>query len=227
MPFFNVIKWIVWKDIVSELRSRENISSLFFFALNVILIFSFSFSIDRDITLALMPGLIWVAFGFTSILGLGKSFLAETHNDCLSYLQMAPAPKGAIYLGKCCGNFLLMIAVEVILFPLFVLFFNLDVMDIAKLFSLLLIFVLATVGLSALGTLFSALTVQTRAREVLFPLLLLPLEVPVFIGSVQVTQGILNGDPFSFYQHWVELLMVFDLVLTIASFWMFEFILDD
>ncbi len=227
MPFIDVIKWIVWKDILGELRSRETISSLFFFALNVILIFSFSFSIDRDMTLALMPGLIWVAFGFTSLLGLGKSFLAETHNDCLSYLQMAPAPKGAIYLGKCCGNLLLMLIVEVILFPLFVLFFNLDILEIDKLFFLLLVCLLATVGLSALGTLFSALTVQTRAREVMFPLLLLPLEVPVFIGAVESTQGVLNGDPFSFYRHWLEMLMVFDLVLTIVSFWMFEFILDD
>ncbi len=227
MPFFDVIKWIIWKDILSEIRSRETVSSLFFFALNVILIFSFSFTTDHDTILTLMPGLIWVAFGFTSILGLGKSFLAETNNDCLSYLQMAPAGKGAIYIGKCCTNLILMLLVELILLPLFVLFFNLDLMNLDKLFFLLLVCLLATIGLSALGTLFSALTVQTRAREVMFPLLLLPLEVPVFIGAVEATRGVLMGDPFSSYQHWLELLMVFDLVLTVTSFWMFEFILDD
>ncbi|MBI3358237.1 MAG: heme exporter protein CcmB [Nitrospirae bacterium] len=224
MPFFDVIKWIVWKDILSEIRSRESISSLFFFALNVILIFSFSFSVDRDVTLALMPGLIWVAFGFTSILGLGKSFLSETHNDCIGYLQMAPVPKGAIYLGKLAGNLLLMLFVEMILYPLFMIFFNLDIL--VKLPTLLIISLLATIGLSALGTLFSALTVQTRAREVMFPLLLLPLSVPVFIGAVESTQGALSGDPYSFYGHWIALLFVFDMILTIASFWMFEFILD-
>jgi heme exporter protein B len=224
MPFFSVIKWIVWKDMLSEIRSRETISSLFFFALNVILIFSFSFSVDRDVTLALMPGLIWVAFGFTSIIGLGKSFLAETHHDCLSYLQIAPVSKGAIYLGKLCGNLLLMLLVEIILFPLFMIFFNLDIL--AKLPSLLLVSLLATIGLSALGTLFSALTVQTRAREVMFPLLLLPLSVPVFIGAVESTAGVLGGEPFSLYRRWIELLFVFDMVVTIASFWVFEFILD-
>jgi heme exporter protein B len=227
VPFFDLIKWIVWKDILSEMRSRETVSSLFFFALNVILIFSFSFSTDGDVTLTLMPGLIWVAFGFTSVLGLGKSFLSETHNDCLSYLQMAPAPKGAIYLGKCGANLILMLVVEIILIPLFVLFFNLEILSVDKLLFLLLVCLLATIGLSSLGTLFSALTVQTRAREVMFPLLLFPLEVPVFIGSVESTRGVLNGDPFFLYQHWIELLVVFDLVLTIASFWMFEFILDD
>jgi len=224
MLFFNVIKWILWKDILSEIRSRESISSLFFFALNTLFIFSFSFSVDRDVTFALMPGLIWVAFGFTSILGLGKSFLSEVHNDCLSYLQIAPVPKGAIYLGKFFGNLLLMLAVEIILYPLFMIFFNLDIL--AKLPSLLIISMLATVGLSALGTLFSVLTVQIRAREVMFPLLLLPLSVPVFIGAVESTQGALSGDPFSAYRHWIELLFIFDMVMTITSFWVFEFILD-
>lgn len=225
MPFFDVIKWIVWKDTLAEVRSRENFSSLFFFALNVLLIFSLSFSIDRDMTLALMPGLIWVAFGFTSILGLGKSFLSETQNDCLAYLQMSPAPKGALYLGKLAGNLFLMLIVEIILFPLFMIFFNLDILS--KLPALLLISVVATIGLSAVGTIFSALTVQTRAREVMFPLLLLPLSVPVFVGAVEATQGALNGSAFSLYRHWIELLLVFDLTVTVASFWTFGFIIDD
>ncbi len=224
MPFFDVVKLVLWKDILAEMRSRESISSLFFFALNVILIFSFSFSVGQDVMLALMPGLIWVAFGFTSILGLGKSFLSEVHNDCLAYLQIAPVPKGAIYLGKLCGNILLMLVVEIVLYPLFMIFFNLDIL--AKIPSILIISFLATVGLSALGTLFSILTVQLRSREVMFPLLLLPLSVPVFIGAVSATQGALSGDPFASYRHWVELLFIFDMIITIVSFWMFEYILD-
>jgi len=224
MPFFNVIEWIVWKDILCEMRNRENVASIFFFALNVILIFSFSFAMDPDVTRAMMPGLIWVAFGFASILGLGKSFLSETYNDCLLALRMAPVPKGAIYLGKLLGNLLIMVVVELILVPLFILFFNLDILD--KLPSFLLILVFATVGICAVGTLFSALTVQTRAREVLFPLLLLPLEAPVFISAVEATAGAFHGDPFALYRHWVELLIVFDLVFVIVSYWMFEFVLE-
>jgi len=225
MPYFDVIKLIVWKDLLSEMRNRENISSLFFFAFNVILIFSFSFSMDRDLTQAITPGLIWVAFGFTSVLGLGKSFLSETHNDCLAYLRMSPAPKGAIYLGKFLGNLCLMLMVALILVPLFILFFNLDVLD--KLPLLFFVIATATLGLSALGTLFSALTVHTRAREVMFPLLLFPLAAPIFISAVEATQGVLHGDPLPSYRHWVEILLVFDLVVTTVSLLMFEFILEE
>ncbi|MFQ5579600.1 MAG: heme exporter protein CcmB [Nitrospiria bacterium] len=224
MRFFNVIRWIAWKDLLSEVRNRENISSMFFFALIVIFIFSFSFSLDPKTIQEVMPGIIWVAFGFTAIIGLGKSFLAEVRNDCMEYFQILPVPKGAIYLGKFVGNVLFMLAVETFLFPLFVLFFNLDILEQFPQF--LLIFVVATVGLSALGTLFSALTVQIRAREVMFPILLLPMAVPIFIGAVESTRGVFNGDPFALYSHWIQLLMVFDLIFVVVSFWIFEFILD-
>lgn len=224
MHFFKIIRWIAWKDLLSEIRNRENISSMFFFALNVILIFSLSFSLDPDTIKEIMPGIIWVAFGFTAIIGLGKSFLVEVNNDCMEYFQMLPISKGAIYLGKFLGNLLFMLSVEIILFPLFVLFFNLDILD--QFLKLLIISIVATVGLSALGTLFSALTVQIRAREVMFPILLLPLSVPIFIGAVEATRGILNGDPIALYQHWIELLVVFDVIFVVVSFWVFEFILD-
>jgi heme exporter protein B len=139
-------------------------------------------------------------------------------------LQICPVPKGAIYLGKALANFLFMLSVEILLFPLFILFFNLDV--VAELGILLMVFVLATFGLSAVGTLFSALTVQIRAREVMLPVLLLPLAVPVMIAAVEATRGILNADPYLFYSQWIELLVVFDIIFTVVSFWLFEFILD-
>lgn len=224
MHFFSVVRWIAWKDLLSEYRNRENISSMFFFALNVILIFSFSFSLDPETLKEIMPGIIWVAFGFTAIIGLGKSFLIEVNNDCMEYFQCLPVPKGAIYLGKFLGNLLFMLTVEIVLFPLFVLFFNLTILD--QFLPLLLISAVATIGLSALGTLFSALTVQIRAREVMFPILLLPLSVPIFIGAVEATRGALSGDPFSMYRHWIELLGVFDVIFVVVSFWIFEFILD-
>jgi heme exporter protein B len=224
MPFFNTIRWVVWKDLVCELRSRETMSSMLFFALIVILVFSFSFSMDQDAARQLIAGIIWVAFTFTGIIGLGKSFTAELQNDCLEALQISPVPKGAIYLGKVLANFLFMLSVEILLFPLFILFFNLEVVE--ELGILLLIFFLATLGLSAVGTLFSALTVQIRAREVMLPVLLLPLAVPVMIAAVESTRGTLNGDPYSFYAQWIELLVVFDIIFTVVSFWLFDLILD-
>jgi heme exporter protein B len=224
MNFFNVIRWLVWKDLISEMRSRENISSMFFFALIVILIFSFSFSMDQQTAKELMPGIMWVAFVFTGIIGLGKSFTAELQNDCLENLQMNPIPRGAIYLGKLASNLLFMLIVEVILFPLFVIFFNLDVFEKIPLFVLIL--TVGTLGVSAVGTLFSAMTVQIRAREVMLPILLLPLIVPVMIGAVEATGGVLRSEPISLYRQWIELLIIFDVIFTIVSFWVFEFILD-
>ncbi len=225
MNFFNVIRWIAWKDLLSEIRSRESISSMFFFALIVILIFSFSFSMDQQTARLMMPGIMWVAFVFTGMIGLGKSFLVELQNDCLENLQISPASKGAIYLGKTLSNLLLMVIVEMILFPLFVIFFNLDVLD--KIPMLMLIFLTGSIGLASVGTLFSAMTVQIRAREVMLPMLLLPLIVPVMIGAVEATGGVINGDAVTLYRPWLELLVVFDLIFTVVSFWVFDFVLDD
>lgn len=224
MPFFKTIQWVVWKDLICELRSRETISSMLFFALIVILVFSFSFSMDQDAARQLIAGIIWVSFTFTGIIGLGKSFSSELQNDCLEALQISPVPKGAVYLGKVLANFLFMLSVEILLFPLFILFFNLDVVE--ELGILLFVFLLATLGLSAVGTLFSALTVQIRAREVMLPVLLLPLAVPVMIAAVEATRGSLNGDPYAFYSQWIQLLVVFDIIFTVVSFWLFELILD-
>ena len=191
MTSFNVIRWIVWKDFVTELRSRETISSMVFFALIVILIFSFSFSMDQQAAREVIAGIMWVAFAFTGIIGLGKSFSSELQNDCLEALQMVPGAKGAIYLGKVTANFAFMFVVEILLFPMFVILFNLEVVEEISL--LLLVFFLATVGLSAIGTLFSALTVQIRAREVMLPILLLPLVVPVMIAAVEATKAPSTG----------------------------------
>jgi heme exporter protein B len=224
MNFFKVIGSIAWKDLISEIRSRENISSMLFFALAIILIFSFSFSMNLQAAKDLMPGLIWVAFAFSGILGLGKSFTVELQNDCLEYLQMSPTPPGTIYLGKLAANLVFMLIAEILLFPLFVIFFNLDVVE--KLPLLLLIFLAGTLGLSSLGTLFSAMTVQIRAREVMLPILLLPLAVPVMIGSVEATRGVLNGDPIELFRQWIDLLVVFDAIFTIISFWVFDFIMN-
>jgi heme exporter protein B len=224
MSFFRVIRWIAWKDLVSEVRSRESISSMFFFALIILLIFSFSFSMDLQGSREIIPGLIWVAFSFTSIIGLGKAFTGELPNDCLESLLISPISKGAVYVGKLTAHLAFLLIVEVILFPMFVIFFNLDVLD--QLPILLVIFLVGSLGLSAVGVLFSAITVQVRAREVMLPILLLPLSVPVIIGAVEATRGALSGDPLSLYRHWMELLIVFDGIFLVVSFWAFDWIME-
>ncbi|MDP2829591.1 MAG: heme exporter protein CcmB [Sulfuricellaceae bacterium] len=224
MSFFKTIYLIAWKDILSELRSRENILSMLFFALLMIFIFNFALPLDAKTVDLLMPGLIWIAFAFTSIIGLGRSFQAEKDNDCLEALLIAPVSKGAVYLGKFLGNFLFVLTAEAGLVPLFILFFNLEIGS--NLPMLLGIFALGTFGLSALGTLFSAMTAQIRAREVMFPILVLPLAVPVLIGAIQATAGVLHHTPWGQYSQWVQLLLVFDVIFIIVAFWTFEFILE-
>lgn len=225
MSFFSAIRLIIWKDLLSELRSRESLSSMLFFALAVILIFSFSFSTDQQAVKTLIAGVMWVAFGFTGIIGLGKSFTIELQNDCLESLHISPIPKGAIYLGKLLANLVFILCVELILLPLFVIFFNLDVLG--KLPVLLVIMIGGTMGLSALGTLFSAMTAQIRAREVMLPILLLPFSAPVFIGAVEATRGVLSGEPLSLYRMWIDLLLVYDVIFVVLSFWFIDFVLDD
>ncbi len=228
MRFLSVIRWILWKDLLCEIRSRESLSSMFFFALIVILIFGFSLPVDRwaqkDTEMALMSGIIWIAIGFTGVTGLGRIFLSETRNDCMEALQLAPVHKGAIYLGKFIGNFLLMLSAALVLLPAFGLFFNINLFN--KITELSVILLGATLGFCALGTLFSAMTVQVRARDAMFPILLLPLTVPLFIGAVEATRSALTGMPFALYRHWIELLFIFDIIMSISSLWLFEWVIE-
>jgi len=223
MHLFRMIRWLIWKDLISEFRNREQISSMFFFATIVVLIFGLS--IRSESANEMLPGMIWVAFAFTGVIGFGRSFLTEVSNDCIDYLKMVPVHKGVLFLGKWISNTLFMFTVELTLYPLFIFFFNLDILD--QMLPILFISLLATIGFSALGTLFSALTVQVRSRDVMLPLLLFPLSIPVFIGAVEATRSVFNGDPFSVYRRWMELLLVFDIVFTIVSFWVFEFVFDE
>ena len=164
MSFLSTIQWVVWKDLISEWRTRETISSMLFFALIVILVFSFSFAMDQDAARQLIAGIIWVAFTFTGIIGIGKSFTSELQNDCLESLQMSPVPKGAIYLGKVTANFLFMFAVEILLFPLFVIFFNLEVIEAVDM--LFLVFFSRHLGsISSRHTLFRVNSTNSRARS--------------------------------------------------------------
>lgn len=224
MGFLQVLRLIIWKDLTIEMRSREAFSAMFVFALIVILIFSFSFPMDQRTARDLLPGLLWVALVFASLLGLGRSFALESQNNCLEQLQMSPAPPGAIFLGKLAANAIVMLAVEAAVFPLFVIFFNLDVFRALPI--ILLIMAAGTLGLAALGTLLSALTAQVRAREVMLPILMLPLAVPVLIGAVEATRGALYMDPLALYRHWIEWLLICSVIFTLVSLWVFDFIME-
>ena len=150
--------------------------------------------------------------------------MLERENDCWEGLLLAPGDKSAIYVGKLAGNLLLMLVVEAMLLALFVIFFNLEIA--AALPGLALVVLLGTVGLAAVGTLFAAMTAQVRARELLFPVLLLPVQVPVLLGTVKATEAVLLGEPLGAVAHWLKLLAAADVIYVAAGVLTFDFLLE-
>jgi heme exporter protein B len=190
----------------------------------ILFLFHFGLNPARENTTVLAPGLMWLAFLFTGVLGLGRSFQGEQANDCLEQLLLFPGDRGNIYLGKLVGNVAFMLAVEGLIMPLFALFFQLNLW--AALLPLLVVAILGTLGFAAIGTLFSALTANLRAREVLFPLLLFPLVVPVMIGSVTATGIVLGGGGLAEASGWLKLLGAFDTIFLAVAYLTFEFVVE-
>jgi heme exporter protein B len=215
---------IVRKDVLLERRSKETINALVFFTVLLLFAFQFSLGPDRERLAQAMPGLLWLGFLLSGLLGLGRTFIVERDNDCWEALLLAPGDKSAIYVGKLIGNVLLMLAVEVLLLMLFTIFFNVDVSHAAG--PLALIVVLGTLGLASVGTLFAAMTANVRARELLFPVLLLPVQVPVLLATVKATEAAFAGEPLAGYAHWLQLLAAADVIYLVAGVLTFEFVLE-
>ena len=215
---------VLWKDALVERRTKEALNALVFFALALVFIFQFALGPDRERLIGLLPGLLWLGFVLSGLLALGRSFLIERENDCWEGLVLAPGDKSAIYLGKLAGNLALMFTVEVLLLALFAIFFNLDLTGALP--ALLIVVVLGTVGLATLGTLFAAMTADLRARELLFPVLLLPLEVPVLLGTVKATEAVLSGAGLAAAARWLGLLGAADVIFLVVGFLTFEFVIE-
>jgi heme exporter protein B len=215
---------LVAKDLLVELRNRETFTVMLFFSVVILFLFHFGLNPERENTAQLAPGLLWLAFLFTGVLGLGRSFQAEQANDCLEQLLLVPGDRGTIFLGKLVGNVVFMLAVELLIVPLFAVFFQLGLWD--ALLPLLVVAVLGTVGFAAIGTLFSALTANLRAREVLFPLLLFPLVVPVIIGSVTATGIVLGGGALGEAGGWLKLLGAFDTIFLAVAYLSFDVVVE-
>lgn len=217
--------WIVlWKDLISERRSKERLNALFFFALLLLFLFQFALGADRERLGAALPGLLWLGFVLSGLVGLGRAFLAEREHDCWEGLLLAPGDKSAIYLGKVAGNLLLMLLVEAIMLGLFAVFFNVDLAPYLP--GLVLVVGLGTVGFAAVGTLFAAMTAHVRARELLFPVLLLPVLVPVLLGAVKATEAVLAGEPLGEVAHWLKLLVAADVVYLTVGVLTFDALLE-
>src|SRR5438128_11297987 len=180
--FINQTFAILWKDIRCELRSKQTWMGMGLFALLVLVIFNFAVDLRVDNKAAIAPGVLWVAFVFASLLGLGRTIAAEREKGSLDRLLLCPVNRKAIYLAKLLGNLLFIGVVEIVALPIFAALF-----DVPLFGALLLIVILGTLGIAAIGTLFSAMAAETSARELLLPVLVFPLIVPVVIGAVPAT----------------------------------------
>ncbi|NIV28611.1 MAG: cytochrome C biogenesis protein [Anaerolineae bacterium] len=225
MSYLRKVLAIVWKDIVAELRTKEMFSAMFVFAVLVIVIFTFAFDlrVSGDRVRQVAPGALWVAFAFAGILGLNRAFVAEKDRGCLEGLLLAPVDHTAIYFGKMISTVLFMLVVEALMLPVFTAFFGVNLFDL----RLVLIIVLGTVGFASVGTILSAMTAQTRAREVLLPILLLPVAAPVLIAAVKATAGILDGLTMADVSLWWQLLLAFAFLYPAIAFMTFDFIVKE
>jgi heme exporter protein B len=214
---------ILWKDLRIELRSWEALSASFVFSILVLVVFNFTLDLDPDESLRFGAAFLWVAFAFAGVLALNRSFALEKEENGLQAMVLAPVDRGAIYIGKFLSNVIFMFVTEVVVLPLFAIFFN---VGIGERFGLLLvILLLGTIGFSSVGTLFSAMAVHTRMREVILPVLLLPISVPVLVAAVETTAYALGaGEAPSF---WFKLLIVYDVIFVTVSVLVFEYLLQE
>lgn len=220
----NVLLAVLWKDLVTEWRGRDRAVAMLIFSLLVVVVFHFALPGGTgDRTQELAPGLLWVAYVFAAVLGLNRAFSVELENDALTGLALVPRDRGWVFLGKAAASFLILGAVQALTAAVFAVVFGLDLRgDVLPLAGIV---ALGNVGICTVGTLFGAIAVRTRFREVMLPLLLLPLLIPVLSGSVRATQDLLMGGGVAFEP--LQLLLVADAVYLIASFVGFEYVLDE
>ena len=225
MGFWTQVGAIFWKDVVVELRTKERLSSMFFFSLLIIVIFNFAFEPGSEAMREIAPGILWVTFTFAGLLGLTRSFTMERENGCLSGLLLCPADRGAIFIGKALGNAVFMVAVEAVALPFFAVFMNVAVLP--SLGRLIVLMALGTVGFSSVGTLFAAMSANTKMREVMLPLLLFPILVPILLASVKGTEAVLAGEGLGGVSGWVKIAVAFCALFTAASVILFDYVVEE
>ena len=207
---------IAGKDLRAELRGKETINASLSFSLVILLLFSFAFDPTADETRAICGGLLWLVFAFAGALVLNRSFARELPNDCLDALIASPLPPSALFMGKVMANMLILMTVEIICLPIFGLFYNVNWTQ--QFGMLFLVLVLTTWGLTVVGTMFSALTVNMRLRELMLPTLVYPIMIPGLLAAIQLTTLLAVGEPLTpDYYPWLKLLAGFDLIYTLLG----------
>ena len=216
---------IAGKDLRAEWRSREMLSSMLLFSLLIVVLFHFAFESDREGMRRIAPGMLWMAFAFAGVLGLNRSFALEKDRGAIAGLLLAPVDRSAIYLGKLLANLCFLSIVELVTFPIFSLL--LDVPLGGAVPEIALVALLGSIGYTAVGTLFAGISANARMREVMLPMLLFPVEVPILLGAIRTTGEAITRGSLAGVRGWVNLMGAFDILFVVAGLILFEFVLEE
>jgi heme exporter protein B len=215
---------LLWKDVLLELRRRDSLLTMFFFGILLLFVFHFSFDLAPEKIAEMAPALLWLAFLFTGTLGLAQLFQAERENHCFDALLLSPLDRGALFLAKTGFNLLLMVLVEAVVIPLFWILFNLRSWNLLP--QAFLVTLLGTIGFCVLGTLMSAITLRARARELLLPLVLFPLMIPVILATIRCLEEVLRAGQLGEAMPWLRLLVGFDVIFLTAGVLIFDWVIE-
>ena len=210
------------KDLRLEWRSKDAINSMLFFSLLVVVVFSFSFDPNAEESRQIAGGLVWVAFLFAAVVALNQTWAREIRNQVLDAYRVSPAPANSLFLAKTVGNFIFVSVLEALMTPLFIVFYRLRALGPA--WQLLVVAAVGTWALVVNGTFFAAMSLRTRSREIMLPLLLFPISIPALLAMVQATTAILTGETSA--RFWIVLLVTYDLVFTTVCLLLFEAVLN-
>lgn len=225
LGFLRAMNAVIWKDLAAELRSRELISAMLIFALLVILIFNFALDLDPKTRQQsnITSGVLWVIFAFAGTLGLNRSLAIEKDRGCIDGLLLAPVDRSAIFFGKAIGNLAFMFLVEAIVFPVYSVLYNVNLF----LPGVLLVTLLGSIGYVAVGTLLATMAVQARTRDILLPILLFPVVLPVILGAVKASTGFLDGIDMAEIRPWLNLLVAYDVIFIAVAFMVFDYVVEE
>jgi heme exporter protein B len=223
LQYLTTIWQIIRKDIQVEWRGRQGVPVMLVFALLIVFLFNFALQLSLDLQAGLAAGLLWVSLAFASTLGLNRSVSLEKENNALDGLLLAPVDRSAIFFGKALSNFGFTLIVALILLPIFSLFYQQNMLNL----RLLVVILLGVGAYTSLGTLLAALSIQTRTRDVLLPVLLYPLALPILIAAVEASRGVLSGMPMKDLQSWYFLLLAGNILFIATGLMFFETILEE
>lgn len=214
---------IARKDLLLEVRNRDIVVSLVVFSMLVLIVFNFAIELTPVNVAVVGPGILWVAIAFAGVIGLNRSFVLEKERDALDGLMLAPVSRDGLFLGKMLGNAIFMLVAQAVLIPVFAALFDVDILR----FEIGVIAAMTTLGFAGAGTVFAAMAINTRSREIMLPVLFLPAISPLLIAAVEATAGVATGGSWGASSRWIQIITVFDAVFVVGGALLFHYVLED